>query len=140
MVTRRCSAYGLSCATNFDWPWCHEASSDRAPDVTLALGELGRYGRQPEDQYQLLAERRSNDRERRVMVRVERSLDDQHLRIRYADGAEFVIDAAASQVFGISRSELSLADLLVYLQAPVLGFLLRLRGVTCLHAAAVELD
>jgi hypothetical protein len=58
----------------------------------------------------------------------------------YCDGAEFVIDATASEIFGISRSALTLDDLLVYLQGPILGFVLRLRGTTCLHASAASFD
>ncbi len=34
----------------------------------------------------------------------------------------------------------TLEDTLVYLQGPILGFALRLRGVTCLHASAVAVE
>ena len=54
----------------------------------------------------------------------------------YADGAEFAIDSTASEIFGIAGRELPPEDLFVYLQGPVLGFTLRLRGITCLHGSA----
>jgi hypothetical protein len=73
------------------------------------------------------------------VVRVERSHDGA-FRVAYRDGAEFIIDTASWEVFGVSRSELTLDDLLVYLQGPILGFVLRLRGVTCLHASGAVVD
>jgi len=69
------------------------------------------------------------------VVRVERG-GDGHLHVAYADGAEFAIDPTCSEVFGVSTGALTHDDLLVYLQGPILGFVLRLRGVTCLHASA----
>lgn len=66
--------------------------------------------------------------------------DDGHFRVVYHDGAEFAIDVTASEIFGISRTALTRDDLLVYLQGPILGFVLRLRGVTCLHASAAIAD
>ena len=85
-------------------------------------------------------ERPAPDPSQPPIVRVGRG-DDGHFRVTYSDGAEFVVDATASEIFGISRSgELTLDDLLVYLQGPILGFVLRLRGVTCLHASAAILE
>ena len=60
-------------------------------------------------------------------------------RLRYADGAEFLVEAAGSRVWTDGEA-LSAADLASYFLGPVLGFVLRLRGVTCLHASAVALE
>jgi len=85
-------------------------------------------------------QRAGSDPTQPPIVRLGRG-DDGHFRLTYCDGAEFAIDAAASEVFGICRrGELTRDDLLVYLQGPVLGFVLRLRGVTCLHASAAISD
>jgi hypothetical protein len=72
-------------------------------------------------------------------VRVERGSDG-HFRVAYADGARFAIDPTCSEIFGVASGELTDDDLLVYLQGPILGFALRLRGVTCLHASAAIVD
>lgn len=58
----------------------------------------------------------------------------------YGDGTRFVIDEAGSKVWASWASESTFEDTLTYLLGPVLGFVLRLRGVTCLHASAVAID
>ncbi len=58
----------------------------------------------------------------------------------YGDGTAFVIDGAGSRVWATWASESTFEDTLTYLLGPVLGFLLRLRGVTCLHASAIAID
>lgn len=61
-------------------------------------------------------------------------------RLRYADGTEFVFDRQCMQVWATWPEGLTLEDTAIYLLGPVLGILLYLRGVTCLHASAVEID
>ena len=58
-------------------------------------------------------------------------------RLRYADGTEFFVDRDGSEVWASWADSSTLADTATYLLGPVLGFVLRLRGVTCLHASAV---
>ena len=59
-------------------------------------------------------------------------------QLAYSDGARFVVDADARRVWGTVRPPLTNADLATYLLGPVLGFILRRRHVTSLHASAVE--
>jgi hypothetical protein len=61
-------------------------------------------------------------------------------QLNYADGTTFVVNRAGSRVWASWRSESTFEDTLTYLLGPVLGFLLRLRGVTCLHASAIAID
>jgi len=58
--------------------------------------------------------------------------------LSYSDGARFVVDAEARRVWGAFRPPLTNADLATYFLGPVLGFILRRRHVTSLHASAVE--
>jgi len=58
--------------------------------------------------------------------------------LAYSDGARFVVDADARRVWGTFRPPLTNADLATYFLGPVLGFILRQRHVTSLHASAVE--
>ena len=59
------------------------------------------------------------------------------LHLVYSDGTQFWLDRKGSTVW-VSWSELSsLENAASYLLGPVLGLLLRLRGVVCLHASAV---
>jgi hypothetical protein len=58
-------------------------------------------------------------------------------QLAYNDGTQFVTDGGATRVWGACLPPLSMDDLAVYLRGPVMGFLLRRRGVTALHASAV---
>ena len=66
--------------------------------------------------------------------------DGAFLRITYIDGTEFWLDRELATVWAHWPANCSLADTLSYLLGPVLGLLLRLRGVICLHASAVSID
>lgn len=56
----------------------------------------------------------------------------------YADGTRFVIDRNATRLWGEAGPGLMHDDVCVYLLGPVMGFVLRQRGLTCLHASAVS--
>ena len=58
--------------------------------------------------------------------------------LTYTDGTRFVVDGAGSKVWGTWTPPLVLEDLVSYLLGPVMGFVLRRRGVTPLHASAVS--
>lgn len=133
------SAYGHVCATNFDWTWCPPAAAHQTPQLRIELGGLGPFDGYPSSHYARYRQRPAGDPVRPPTVRIERGADG-HFLVAYADGAEFAIDADTTTVFGVSRGELSFNDLLVYLQGPILGFVLRLRGITCLHASAAVVD
>jgi hypothetical protein len=61
------------------------------------------------------------------------------LRMEYADGIRFWLERRGTAIWCTWPENLTIADAAVYLLGPVLGLLLRLRGVTCLHASAVAL-
>jgi hypothetical protein len=60
-------------------------------------------------------------------------------RLRYADGTQFLVGRSGAEVWATWPEPLTLEDTTTYLLGPVLGFILRLRGVVCLHASAVAL-
>ena len=60
-----------------------------------------------------------------------------YFRFRYGDGTEFVIDRPGSRVWATWPEPWTVEDAATYLLGPILGFVLRLRGVVCLHASAV---
>jgi hypothetical protein len=66
-----------------------------------------------------------------------KTADDSYLRLVYSDGTQFWIDRLRQNVWTTWPENLSKESTISYLLGPVLGLLLRLRGITCLHASAV---
>lgn len=62
------------------------------------------------------------------------------LRLEYSDGAEFWLDRSGREVWSVWPKSLTIEDTATYFLGPVLGLVLRLRGVTCLHASAIAFD
>jgi hypothetical protein len=62
-----------------------------------------------------------------------------YLRLAYSDGIQFWLDREGNNVWSLWPDDLSIEDASTYLLGPVLGLLLRLRGVTCLHASAIAI-
>lgn len=60
-----------------------------------------------------------------------------YLRLAYFDGTQFWLAREGDEVWATWPENLTIEDAATYLLGPVLGILLRLRGVTCLHASAV---
>lgn len=57
----------------------------------------------------------------------------------YRDGTEFFLDSRGSRIWARWPDNLTLEDATTYLLGPVMGFVLRLRGIVCLHASAVAI-
>ncbi len=64
----------------------------------------------------------------------------QFFELNYTDGTRFVVDGATRRLWGTYVSPLSSEDLATYFLGPVMGFLLRRRGITSLHASAVVIS
>ncbi|HEY2462359.1 MAG TPA: hypothetical protein VGI16_16235 [Candidatus Acidoferrum sp.] len=63
--------------------------------------------------------------------------EDGLLRLAYCDGTQFWLDRNGTELWACWSETTSLANTFSYLLGPVLGLLMRLRGVICLHASAV---
>jgi hypothetical protein len=59
--------------------------------------------------------------------------------LSYSDGTRFVVDGAAARIWGTYQPPLTAEDMATYFLGPVLGFVLRRRNITCLHASGVEI-
>lgn len=65
------------------------------------------------------------------------SRNGEFLQLDYGEGARFVVDSAATRILGIRLPPLTDEDLATYLLGPVMGFVLRRRGIVSLHASSV---
>ena len=73
------------------------------------------------------------------VLRIWELLPGDYMRLAYCDGTEFWLDSTGQSVWASWPETSSLQNTASYLFGPVLGLLLRLRGVICLHASAVNL-
>jgi len=63
-----------------------------------------------------------------------------HFDFSYSDGAHFVVNREGREIWADWPDHYTLEDATTYLLGPVIGFVLRLRGVVPLHASAVALE
>lgn len=64
----------------------------------------------------------------------------EYFQLAYSDGAQFVVDGRADRIWGTFQLPLTFEDLVTYFLGPVMGFVLRLRHITSLHASCVEIS
>jgi hypothetical protein len=133
----RCSLYGLGVVANKPIPGV-PSSAIASEDVFLSFGSLPAWlndvtATQVETSY--VAEYKSECGE--PALRVFRVLDGKYYRFCYADETEFLVDRAGTEVWAHWSAPLTLEDTATYLLGPVMGFVMLLRGVVCLHASAV---
>jgi len=74
-----------------------------------------------------------------AMASVYRERDTGAHWFSYGDGCQFRISRAGEEVSAFRPPEMSMEDLSVYLEGPIMGFILRLQGIVSLHASAVVL-
>jgi hypothetical protein len=70
-------------------------------------------------------------------LKIWRATNSDFLRLAYFDGTQFWLHREGREIWAVWPDRLTIEDTATYLLGPVLGLLLRLRGVTCLHASAV---
>lgn len=134
----RCSIYGLGVVANKIIPGV-AASRPVSDDVCISFGSLPSW----------LPEASATQAETYVanykgecgnpVLRVFRVLDGKYYRFSYADGTEFLIDQEGTEIWAQWPEPLTLEDAATYLLGPIMGFVMLLRGVVCLHASAVAI-
>jgi len=134
------SLYGLRLEANTSIPGLTAFICDESPDVRVWLAEtpprLDYVTKLSQDIYY----RSSHQNEHgQPLLTVQRVLGGNYFRLTYADNTAFLIDRVGTEIWSTWPDTLSIEDTAVYLLGPILGFALRLRGVTCLHASAVAI-
>ncbi len=72
-------------------------------------------------------------------IHVSRRAHPDGYRVAYEDGTRIYVDGAGAHVWAVGPDNATVEDTATYLLGPTLGFVLRLRGVTCLHASAIAI-
>jgi hypothetical protein len=128
--------HGLTVASDRAIPGLSASESFDAPDLTF------RFGRDPFSS-QGIVEHWFNgavDAAGNPVLVATRAANGEFLRLAYCEGVTFTIDRDAATVWIGLTPDRTMADVPTYLLGPIIGLILRLRGLTSLHASAVEID
>ena len=136
----RYSAFGLSLSANRPIPGLVAVPATTAVDTRIRLGALpdlrsaDRSGVEPDEVRYVSPDRSSGGLPALTAWTVG---SGSFWRLRYADGTEFAVDGDGRHVWATWPTSSTVEDTATYLLGPILGLVLRLRGVTSLHASAV---
>jgi hypothetical protein len=129
-------AYGLHLRSNIPIPGLPPSEPQAIVDVEISLGEpiddaadLSSYERRHVSPF--------GNRHGEPLVVVSSSRDAGGYLWQYWDGQRFLLDATGRHIRGDWPASRTMDDVALNLLGPILGFVLRLRGFTCLHASAV---
>jgi hypothetical protein len=135
-----CSIYGLGVLANQPIPTVPHSAIEHA-DVRVSFGALPDWldSLQPHDVETTYVADYTDECGKPAVV-FSKLHDGNFFRFSYADNTEFVIDKSGREIWTTWQDPLTLEDTATYLLGPVMGFVLRLRGVVCLHASAIVVD
>ena len=136
----RYSLFGLDVQSNLRLPRLpitDEAFS--SPNCELLLDTLPPSGI-PEANWTLTYTSSYTDSSGEPALRMWHIGDGTYFRLTYSDGHQFWFDRQGTHVWGVWPNNSCLEQATGYLLGPVLGILLRYRGIVCLHASAVAMD
>ncbi|MGH9771610.1 MAG: hypothetical protein ACRD4Q_07920, partial [Candidatus Acidiferrales bacterium] len=136
------SAFGLVVKSNLPIPGLRMSkSARRTPDINLFLGSSSyandKVPRGPET---LSYTSSLTDENGEPALQIWSITGGKYFHLAYSVGVEFWLDHAGSRLWMVWPDAGSQEEAVSYLLGPVLGILLRYRGVTCLHASAVAVD
>ncbi len=135
--------YGLRLQVNRQIPGLVPLLDPKPADVSIELSGPRSSGMSPRPRALLYASPgRTETGERFFEVWRDDQHDEAYLYLRYASGkghAEFTINLCGSEVRAVWTEGIAFDDVVAYLLGPVLGCVLRLRGITCLHAGVVAI-
>jgi hypothetical protein len=141
-VTFVYTVFGLILRCNTPIPGLIPLESFPDPaDASILLGESPKTKNKNLDGAEELVYKSSyTDASNNPSLQIWNSADRAFLHLVYYDGIEFWLERKGKAVWSVWPDRTTLDDVVSYLLGPVLGLLLRLRGVTCLHASAVALE
>jgi hypothetical protein len=136
------SVFSLVIRSNYPVPGLPLTSEIRvAPDLELFLNVDPRIGGTiPAALEDIVYISTYTDNDGQPALRISKSADGEFLHMEYSDGVQFWLDRQGTRVWATWNAPLLVEDVATYLLGPVLGLVLRLRGVCCLHASAIALD
>lgn len=135
----RCSIYGLGVVANKIIPGVPD-SPTAAENVRISFGSLPAWLHEVSATQTETYAADHKDECGNPVLRVFRVLEGKYFRFCYVDGTEFLVDEEGAEIWAQWPEPLTLEDAATYLLGPIMGFVMLLRGVVCLHASAVAID
>lgn len=134
--------YGLILGTNIEIPGlAAEKVAFHAADIEINMGffteNIQHHISQPSEKYYV---EHGDEIEDPPHLIVNTLTGGKYFHFYYDYGVQFVFDQSATAVWCIWKEPLVLEDATLYLLGPIIGFMLRLRGITCLHASSVVIE
>jgi len=133
------SIFGLQLKTNRPLPTPLKTSKkNSAPDLGVWLGAKPIWLEKKLDQSRkLFYESDCLDYNGDPTLKIWELKNGSYFWLCYNDGTNFLVNRRGTKIWGTRSDDTTLEDTMTYLVGPVLGFVLRLRGIPCLHASAV---
>lgn len=130
-------AFGLVICSEISIEALEPASSASSPDLTIAFSDESAQ-RELAAHFSAAAihERRPTPQS---ALRIWRGRNDGAFLFEYDDGTWFHLDRVTWRIVTGWPSEYTSADMATYLLGPVMGFVLRLKGIVCLHASSAAI-
>jgi hypothetical protein len=136
------TVFGLSLRSNVSIPSLkHVAAPSATPDIEVRFNDVPRLdSAATTDSRSLIFASSVKTELGEPAFRIWRVSRGSLIHLEYQDGMNFWMDRGGNSVWARWPDSLTLEDAAAYLFGPVLGLLLRLRGMTCLHASAVAFE
>ncbi len=140
-MSYRCSIYNLGISANRAIPGVPSSSSTDSFDLRICFGSLPAWFHEldPRDSQPAYTSEYT-DNSGKPLLHVFRLMGSKYHYFRYADETEFLVDNEGTEIWSCWVEPFTIEDAATYLLGPVLGFVLLLRGLVCLHASAVVID
>ena len=133
------SVFGLSLRSNIPIPELIHADTPLSdPVVSMHMATSPTAREVPDEPKTLTYTSAYTDPTGQPALRIWKVADGRFLYLAYYDGTQFWMNREGTELWAQWPDSLTIEDAATYLLGPVLGLLLRLRGVTCLHASAVS--
>jgi len=134
------SAYGLKLRSNSMIPGLVPSHSIDRVDVNFWIGHMPEWFDHIRHAEESWHSSPYLDEDGKPYLKTWRLNNGEYFRLTYLDGTTFIVDRKAITCWTTWEDPLTIEDTATYLLGPVFGFILRLRGTTCLHASVVAIN
>lgn len=133
--------YGLTASCNLALPAqpVEGLGSTAVPDLQVALGPQPEWARAASALPSMEVRSRPRGDAGEEPAFLLTSLGSEYFQLAYVDGTRFIVDHEAVRVWGNCPPPYNDEDLATYFLGPVMGFILRRRGFTALHASSISI-